>query len=275
MWIQTRNRIVRLVLALSMMMCLGAGLSVSFVEPAAAQYYGLDAFSPMVWLPTLEAEATVRGSWVNLGNGSLTGLSGGSLRDHFKLNQTAFFVDTTVRLQLGRFSVRGTYEPRDLAAFVPVFPGPDIEARFSYSGIRIGGDLDIIQWNRTRVGMDIDYDLYSPQFTFPILNAFRARTLRGENAFTMGFHVTYNPLRTLFGLSAIAQFKARWPISGTQVTDWEVSGGLASPTTVIGSWSLQSGYRNTQISFNDYRGLPHPRFDGTIQCWFTELAYYY
>jgi hypothetical protein len=135
-------------------------------------------------------------------------------------------------------------------------------------------DFDLFQWNRSRLGIDVDYDLFSPHFTYPTSDH-RSVRLSGGNAATIGFHATYNPLRTLWGVSGIAELRARWPLSDTQVTEWEIAGGIASPTTVIGSWSLMSGYRNTRLGFKEERGSVSRSFDGVFEGWFCELAYYY
>jgi hypothetical protein len=272
MWTQGDGRVFRILLALSLTVCLGAGF---LVQPTAAQSFGFDSFSPLVWFPSLEGEVKVRPIAVHIGSGTLSGTpnptDGGSLRDTFYLNQSELFADTMVRLQLSRLSIRGAYAPRDFAAFGPRGPR---EARLSYTGIVVGMDFDVIQWNRTRLGLDVDYDLFAPRFTYPIPGNMSAR-ISGGNAITVGFHATYNPLRTLWGLSGIAEVRARWPISDTQVTDWEIAAGFASPTTVIGSWSLMAGYRNTRLSFKEDRGQARPLFDGTFEGWFGELVYYY
>lgn len=273
MWMQEDDRVFRFLIALSLTICLGAGF---LAQPAAAQSFGLDSFSPLVWLPGLEGEVKVRPILVHVGSGTVSGEDGGNLRDTFKLNQNEVFLDTTVRLQLSRLSIRGTYSPRDFAAYRPpdsgqVFPK---QARLSYTGLVLGADFDVIQWNRTRLGIDVDYDVYTPSFTFPIPNN-NSLKISGDNAVTLGFHASYNPLRTLWGMSGIAELRARWPISETQVTDWEIAAGIASPSTVIGSWSLMAGYRNTRLSFKEDRGPGRHSIDATFEGWFGQLAYYY
>ncbi len=274
---QGDGRVFRFLLALSLgvAICLGAGF---LGQPAAAQSFGFGSFSPLVWFPTLEGEVKVRPIVVHIGGGTLSAAVpsdlGGSLRDTFKLNQSELFLDTTVRLQLSRLSIRGTYEPRDFASYRSDSVTYPAQARLSYSGIALGVDFDIIQWNRTRLGIDLDYNLFSPTFTYPRAGSGWIK-LSGQNAGTLGFHASYNPLKTLWGLSAIAELRARWPISDTQVTDWEIAAGVASPNTVIGSWSLMAGYRNTRLSFKQDRGQERPCFDGTFDGWFGQLVYYY
>ncbi len=273
MWMQGNDRVLRFLLALSLTICLGAGF---LVTSATAQSFGLDAFSPLLWFPNLEAEVQVRPILVNIGSGALSSTrdpsNGGGLRDTFKLTRNELFVDIMARLQLSRLSFRIGYAPRDFAAFRPNFTK---EARLTYTGIVLGADFDVIQWNRTRLGIDFDYDLFSPTFTYPIVGQDGVAKISGQNAVTLGFHASYNPLRTLWGMSPIAEFRARWPVSDTQVTDWEVAAGVASPNTVIGSWSLMGGYRNTRLGFKEEREGFRPAVDCTFDGWFGELAYYY
>jgi hypothetical protein len=79
----------------------------------------------------------------------------------------------------------------------------------------------------------------------------------------------------------VAEARARWPIAGTQVTDWEVSLGLKTPETILGTTALKGGYRRTSIEFNDHR---HQHWNNVtvptnlnvvLGGWFVELAYYY
>jgi hypothetical protein len=120
MWMQEDDGVFRFLVALSVVICLGAGFC---VQPAAAQSFGFGNLSPLVWFPSLEAEVQVRPTLVHIGSGNLSGTTtpaeGGSLRDTFKLNQNQLFIDTIVRLHLSRLSIRGAYAPRDFAGCGP------------------------------------------------------------------------------------------------------------------------------------------------------------
>jgi hypothetical protein len=287
-----RTRLARNFFALT---CIGFLLSFASVQSAGAQNFGwFNAWSPLTWFPTIEGDVKARLIWVNIASGSFSGISvpgsvseGGGLQTTFHMNKEELFLDSMVRFQLSRLSVRVSYEQRDFAGFRQ--PGL-AEARVTYSGLRLGGDFDVIQWNRTRVGIDVDYDFFVPTFFFPLAPpANRVARFTGPNAMTLGFHAIYNPLRTIFGASPIVEFRARWPIQGTQVTDWEISGGLASASTLMGSFSLKAGYRNTQVAdsareintapvtpFDQSRiSILSPRFDVVFEGWFAEFAFYY
>jgi hypothetical protein len=266
--------------------CLGVILSLTGIQSASAQSFGwFDSWSPLVWYPSLEGDAKVRLMWVGIGEGSFAGTSvpgsvqdGGGLRSTFHMNQEEFFLDSMVRVQISRISVRAAYEQRDFSGFRAAGLG---EARITYSGLRLGGDLDIIQWNRTRFGLNMDYDLFTPNFRYPsLVSRNPIARFSGPNALTLGVHAIYNPIRTFWGASPIIEVRARWPIQGSQVTDWEVSGGLASPTTLMGSFSLTAGYRSTRLGYNAAEVVSavttmNPRFEGVFNGWFAEFAFYY
>jgi hypothetical protein len=163
-------------------------------------------------------------------------------------------------------------------------------AAFDYTGLRLGGDFDVVRWNGSRVGIDMDYDLYHPQLSVTSFLRLQggqtgAVILTGPTALTLGFHVVYNPSYNLYGITPIAEGRARWSISGSDVTDWEVAGGLKSPETPLGTVAVRSGYRHTNISFRDLgiapvsAPLPEPtvraQVEVTMGGWFGELVYYY
>jgi len=266
--------------------CIGVIVSQTGIQSATAQSLGwFDSWSPLVWFPSVEGDVKARLMWVGIGEGSFSGVSlpgsaqdGGGLRNTFHLNSEELFLDCAARLQIGRLSARAAYEPRDFVGFRA--PGLG-EARISYSGLRLGGDFDIILWNRTRLGVDIDYDLFTPKFVYPSLfSGTPIAKLSGPNALTIGVHAIYNPLRTVWGASPIVEARARWPIQGSQVTDWEVSGGIASPSTLMGSFSLTAGYRNTRLSYAAGEAtstvtIRNPRFEAVFEGWFAEFAFYY
>jgi hypothetical protein len=257
---------------LAIAVCMVVLCVIGAVQPASAQYFGvLDALTPLAWYPSVEGQIAARLTWVSIASGSVSGPEGGSLTDTFHLNKNQLFLDSMARFQLSRVSIRTIYEPRDVAGYRLGF---DTEARLTYSGFRLGGDIDIIQCNKTRFGLDMDYDFYSPRLVYPTNLSQFPHAINGTNALTMGVHGVYNPLETIFGVTPIVEARFRWPIAGTQVTDWEFSGGIASPSSLMGSWSLTAGYRNTQLSFST-GGAPDLKFDCAFQGWFGELAYYY
>lgn len=251
----------------------------------AQAFYGLtDPWSPVVWPPYFRGELQVKPTWMTLQRGQQTIPSFGiswSLRDQFDLGQTNLFIDTMARFQLSRLSFRVAYEVREYDATSPVVGRPDVpeaEARFSYSGIRIGADFDILQRNITRVGVNVDYDLYNPIF-HEAVRTIGGKQITGEAATTVGIYAVYNPIISWYGVSPIFEGKVRWPVMGSQVTDLELAAGLATPTTVLGTMALKFGYRRTDLAMKAAQRYNNTavrtNFDAIMTGWFGELAYYY
>jgi hypothetical protein len=263
----------------ALLTCLGV-LSFSVLWPAAGLaldwgFRGLsDSLSPLVFPPAIRAEARVTPIWVSIVSGKLTVPPDTtlSLREQFALNSGHVFLDSMGRLQAGSFSVRVHYEPRSFVGKVRSAPDTGIssEARFDFSGARVGGDVDIFQRNLSRVGFNIDYYIYSPIFTQSIRPQL-ANELIGQEPVTIGFHAIYNPLNNLYGLSGIAEARARWSVGGTTVQDLELAAGVKAPETILGNVALRAGYRRTALEYIDARHT----IDAVIAGWFGEVAYYY
>ncbi len=183
-----------------------------------------------------------------------------------------------VRIQAGRIGLRAVYELRDFTGEGSLPSQPISQNRIDFSGIRIGADFDIFQrWN-TRFGVNLDYGIYPPIFT-ETTQTLGGKKIQGHAPVTFGLHGSYNPLRTFFGASFIGDAQIRWPVMGAEVTDWRISAGLKSPETVLGSWALKGGYRETNLSFHDHQSFNGlgvaAQFDVTMGGWFVEFAYYY
>ncbi len=233
-----------------------------------------DSLSPLVYPPCFQAETKVTPIWMYVAGGTLTAPGQGTLtlREDFRLSRSALFLDTMVRLQAGALSVRVHYEPRAFIAYPTVPDNQTVTGvtDLEYSGVRLGGDLDLVRSKTSRVGLDLDYQFYAPTFTQTI-QPLAPISVVGENPFTLGAHAVYNPVRNLWGISGIFEIRGRWTVSGASVTDMDASLGLKSPETVLGSVALKSGYRRTAIEFNDSQN----NFETVLSGWFGELAYYY
>jgi len=235
-----------------------------------------DPRSPLIFPPLFRAELTASPIWLTLSSGKIArdGLAHSwELEKVFHLPHSALFLDLMARIQTGRFSLRGYYEPRDLNGekhFQDDATAPMASTRFSYPGVRIGGDMDLGQWNLSRVGVDVDYDVLAPTFSEASETA-EGFKLTGRQSLTLGIHGVYNPGAGYCGISPIFEFRARWPVSGAELTDLTLAVGAKAPETVLGSMAWKSGYRHTVIEFSGQRRT----LDLTLDGWFSELAYYY
>jgi hypothetical protein len=244
-----------------------------------------NSFSPLASFPLLRGEAKVIPTFVTLQKSSI---NVNNVKDTYNFigsfsGSSTFFLDLMARLQLSRFSVRGYLEQREFAG-AGLINSDQRYANLTYYGVRVGGDIDIFLGNRTRVGFNFDQSFYGP-----VLNLFNPYTngsenlpahvaplvVQGPQSGTIGCHLIYNPVWDVFGTSAIFEGWAHWPIYGTALSDFEVSGGLKWADTVLGSGSIQAGYRWTNISTQDLSSTGNGNLNATWGGVFGEVVYYY
>lgn len=262
-------------------------LVISSLPSAIAQgLFGIaDPGSPFIFPPGLQGEARVTPIWIGIasGNNSIPALGvDWSLRRQFNMTRDYLFIDTMLRLGVGRFSIRGHYEPREFVARTRFRNNPQLhvaDARLDYSGIRVGGDVDCFVVYGLRFGANLDLDLYKPIFTEAVETDNGGKKIQGESAFTWGVHATYSPTASLYGVSGVFEVRARWPILGTSVTDLELAGGIRGPESVLGSAAMRFGWRSTSLDFHDnqvYNNMTvRSEFDVVLSGWFGQLVYYY
>jgi len=232
--------------------------------------------SPLVFPPLFRAQLTASPIWLAISSGKVTRAGiphSWDLEKVFAFPHSGLFLDFMARLQAGRFSVRGYWEPRNFSGERHVHGDPEAlmaSSRYSYPGVRIGGDMDVAQWNLSRVGLNIDYDLLAPSFEEAIETP-EGFKLTGKQPLTIGVHGVYNPGAMWWGISPIFELRARWPAAGAELTEVMIAAGAKAPETVLGSLAWKSGYRHTVIEFTGQRRS----FDLTVDGWFSELAYYY
>jgi hypothetical protein len=273
----------------------GVLLLQALLPVASAQaFFGFgDPESPLIWPPSFRGEVYGRPIWMTLQSGKQTVPALGKswdLKGQFGLQKTNVYVDSMARVQFNRVSFRIHYEVRDYSGAKAVVTSPNEEAaaRFTYTGIRLGGDFDLFQRTISRIGVNLDYDLYSPIFTEGIVTV-GGKKLVGDAALTLGFHAAYNPIWSWYGASPLFEVRMRWPVLGSEVTDLELVGGVVAPTTMLGTLSLKVGYRRTDVAMTTAQitdvnlragtsyTLPSAptNFDAIMSGVFAELAYYY
>ena len=248
-------------------------------------------FSPVASFPRLRGEAKLTPTFVTLKNGSLDGngnsaypsdLSSSTYGFTFSGTDT-FFLDLMAGFQLSRFSVRGYLEQREFSGRETTPIPNDRFANLTYYGVRVGGDVDVFLGNRSRVGFNYDHSFYGPSITLfnpvPGTNTGGVQQtpllFQGPQSGTIGCHLIYNPVWDVFGTSAIFEGWAHWPIYGTALSDFEVSGGLKWADTVLGSGSIQGGYRWTNISTQDLSNTVNGNLNASWGGVFGEVVYYY
>jgi len=258
-----------------------------FASPAASQTYSsfFNRFSPFLTWPPVQGEITLTPIYMWVAGGQQTIPSLGiswSLRDDFALTNGHVFLDGMLRFQLGRLSLRAHVNTRDFDGtkkFRDLPAAQSSVARFEYSGYRLGGDIDILQFGNSRIGVNLDQDLYSPVFTESIQTAQGGKKLLARSPVTIGGHVVLRPAPKWYGFSALFEARARWPVAGADLTDWYVSAGIQGSETYIGTMGVRAGYRSTTISFSDAEFFNNQEvsmnFKAVMEGVFGEFVYYY
>ncbi len=278
----SRRAAVRLVI-------LGVGLWLVLGGPSAAlamDWSGIcNAFSPFCVIPDVWGEVRFRPLYATLTEGRQTVPDAGiswDLRRDFGLVNSSIFLDLMGRVQVGRLSVRTNINLRDFQGSTRFRNIPNqylSDARFEYSGWRVGCDLDIAQWRGSRLGINADTDLYSPIFQEAVQTNQGGKKMVGNGATTLGFHTVINPPARWRGMSIMLEGRARWSIAGADVTDWETSLGLMGSETFLGALAIKGGFRRTVIQFHDFlpvNGIDRlNNFQAAMEGWFGEMALYY
>jgi hypothetical protein len=240
-----------------------------------------NSFSPLASFPLLRGEAKITPTFVTMQKCSVSDNTYSEPYSFSYSRNSSFFIDLMARLQLSRFSVRGYLEQREFdLGKENTTSRPPIHryANLTYYGVRVGGDVDIFLGNRTRVGFNYDHSFYGPTVTLFDANGTGTGpklAIQGPESGTIGCHLIYNPVWDVFGTSAIFEGWAHWPIYGTALSDFEVSGGLKWADTVLGSGSIQGGYRWTNIITQDLSGTGNGNLNATWGGVFGEVVYYY
>jgi hypothetical protein len=284
----------RLVLTMSLgFFALALGTAVHHVSGQ-----GVASYSPLFSLPRLEGDFKVAPIWMGIDHGkNVVPFAGQSwdLKRDFNMISSYWFLDISGRLQTGPLGVRFLNEPRNFVGITASRnpPNKPAEARFEFTGLRVGVDLDLFRRNRLRAGLNVDYYAYFPIFTEAIATLNTAvdrdgklvgtgKKILGDSPVTIGAHVFYSPMTDFYGWAPVAEVRVSWPwraFSGTNVWDVELSAGLRTVPTVLGTVALKGGYRYTAVSFNEgqtFNGVSGTtQFDVALSGWFGELAYYY
>jgi len=261
------------------------GMSLLVAANAQAQVLGAGnpnaPYLPFVYLPTLQAEVRATPIYMELSGGKeivYEFVDGGTqsssehgLKDDFNMTKPDVLFDAMVRLTAGPVSLRLHYDSRTFVGVGRNSTPKYSVARLEYSGIRLGGDIDLFRWNGSRVGIDFDYDVYHPIFTEGIKTP-GGKIIEGEAAMTIGIHGEYSPTFTYYGMNPVFDANIRFPLRDTKVTDFRVGAGVRFLETVLGTWALKLGYRRTNL---DFRESLVGRVETTFGGFFGELAYYY
>jgi hypothetical protein len=174
----------------------------------------------------------------------------------------AISIETMLRLQFARYSLRAHYNS-DLRTF------RGGQANFDWPTFRVGADLDLIQNDVIRFGADMDVNWKRPTFSISVPTT-RLHVVDWPRPVTAGLHFVYNPCN--IGISSSFEVRWRFPIrAGTKIQEFEISGGMRFPKSVIGFSALRAGWRYTSILHD----TDEDRIDIRLSTFFGEYVYYY
>ena len=261
--------------------------------PHAAKAQGVFGYftDNLIYMPQLTGEARITPMVMRVTQGSESLYTGNgtkslSFTSDLGFNEeTPIFLDAMFQAGLGRFSFRFFFEQRNFTGRRYLLgDGAHREARFEYSGIRLGVGADVIKRPALKAGVALDYDLYNPIFTnaipFNVTNLW-ARRLVGDPACTLGAYVSYTIPVNYAGLAPTFDASYNKSIMGSEVTDYRIAGGIELPTTILGTLALKTGYRRTNVQYSDKQYYDSNNnsqgtlVDITFGGIFAELAYYY
>lgn len=192
------------------------------------------------------------------------------------LSKTGSYIETMLRFQFGRLSLRGYYNielQRILSNVVAV----------NWPSWRLGADIDVITWRGLRVGAAYDY---YPERPFVVVNSSDLTAkICADPPQTLGLVASFTPCESCT-VSPSVEFRYQWPLGNsssmwtdtfTQITQWEITAGFVLPRTVVGQSGIRFGYRNTDM-YSGCSTLINGRkwaIDLSTSAYFGEFVWFY
>jgi hypothetical protein len=231
----------------------------------------VDKRVPFVFPPRFQAEARARALFMTL-SGGVTDETTGRTFDFMGdlgYEEQGIVIQSMVRLQFGRLSLRGVYD-----AYLRTFRGGGAGGRFDWPGFYYGFDFDLYNTPTVRFGLDMDFYLERPTFTVgPLPGVVPATSVNiaAPRPSTAGVHLVWNPINC-GSLQWSFETRARRSLrTGSRIDEVEVATGLLSPNTVLGVVGLRGGYRYTNLELQGGQFVTKAHWSA----WFGEFVYYY
>jgi hypothetical protein len=168
---------------------------------------------------TFRSEIGAGGSAGEVIGAKLIGSAGGELSlNKAVIDEAPMRFDAYATLRLWRFGFRAAYNNfTTRAEHVNL-------AKIDFSGLTLGGDVDVIQFPWLSLGASVDFYLYDPTFQGPVFNpapnnASVTLEVTGRKPSTVGGYLRYIPPEILgFPLHVEAWFKA--PMGGSKLASY-------------------------------------------------------
>ncbi|MEW6349540.1 MAG: hypothetical protein AB1646_10800 [Thermodesulfobacteriota bacterium] len=138
------------------------------------------------------------------------------LKGHMGLDDGPFRYDAYGNLRLWRFGLRGEYTFFDNKTVHPTRGGIDL------TGLKVGGDFDVVQLNWLTLGAALDASLMKPTLRARLSSQDLLVEMKGAKPVTLGAYLRHVPPDILgFPMHVEAFYKA--PISGSKLTSYGVA----------------------------------------------------
>jgi hypothetical protein len=231
----------------------------------------VDKRVPFVFPPKFQAETRVRALFTQLSGGvtdEMTDQTFDFVGD-LGYEEQGIVIQSMVRLQFSRFSLRGVYD-----AYLRTFRGGGAGGRFEWPGFYYGFDFDLYNTSSVRFGLDMDFYPERPTFNvrqLPGIVPATSISIAAPRPSTAGVHLVWNPINC-GTLQWSFETRARRSLrTGSKIDEVEVATGFLSPQTVLGVVGLRGGYKYTNLE------LQGDRFDAKAHwsAWFGDIVYYY
>jgi hypothetical protein len=212
------------------------------------------------------AETRLRYVFLEMTEGKLRLPSGElDLAADLGLNKQASLIESMVRTQLGRYSVRLHYD-----TYLKKFQ--EDQSNFQWPEFRVGADIDLFNSNGVRLGGDIDATWDKPKFSYSLPTT-GSQTISCGQPVTVGAHFVYNPASSCISASFEARYRRspREAVDTTILEDAEISGGLRFPRAAVGSSTLRGGWRYSSMRFNTGNRRLEIKWSGV----YAEYVFYY
>lgn len=214
--------------------------------------------------PRFRGEGRLAGVYSQLRSGTLTDSTGSyAFKKDLGFPEKMGQIETMARTQFGRYSLRYNY-----TYYLRSYQGS--WATFQPSEFRVGADMDLIQTNSFRLGLNADINWKGSRLTYTVPNS-ASVDITFQRPATYGVHVVYNPIAPAT-VSTSLELRGRFPwTDSARLTEYEIAGGLRFPRTIMGSSTVRGGYRYTHVDLK----RSDTRVEADWSAIFGELVYYY
>lgn len=220
---------------------------------------------------TFRSEIGAGGSAGEVMGAKLIGSTGGEVSlNRAVLDEAPMRFDAYATLRLWRLGFRAAYNN-----FTTHAKHVNL-AKIDFSGLTLGGDVDVIQFPWLSLGASVDFYLYDPTFQGPVFNLdpnMPSLTLEviGRKPSTVGGYLRYIPPEILgFPVHVEAWFKA--PLGGSKLTSY---GGALVFRPQIYRFDVAAKLRaeKTYLKFSDERTAYPPWSISPLQRWEIDMEW--